>query len=209
MRHETDPTLFDDLPVFALNTVLFPGGVLPLRVFEARYMDMARDCLANDRPFGVCLIVEGEEVGKAARHEAVGCTAQISDWDMQQLGLLQLRTIGGQRFRVQSRRVQPDGLIRVRAEPIGDDPEVAVPVEFESCATLVRRLVDDLVESEPDPIKRMIAEPYDYGSAAWVGNRLCEFLPISPKARQKLMELDDPLARLGVIHQYLQQHQIV
>ena len=61
MRHETDPTLFDDLPVFALNTVLFPGGVLPLRVFEARYMDMARDCLANDRPFGVCLIVEGEE----------------------------------------------------------------------------------------------------------------------------------------------------
>ena len=209
MSRETDLAVFDDLPVFALNTVLFPGGVLPLRVFEARYMDMARDCLAKDKPFGVCLIVEGQEVGEAARHEAVGCTARIADWDMQQLGLLHLRAIGAQRFRVTSRRVQPDGLVRVDAEPIDDDPEIPVPPEFERCATLVRRLVDDLVEREPDPIKRMIAEPYGYGSAAWVGNRLCEFLPISSKARQKLMELDDPLARLQVIHQYLQQHQII
>ncbi|HRO59979.1 MAG TPA: LON peptidase substrate-binding domain-containing protein [Burkholderiaceae bacterium] len=209
MNQDTDLAVFHDLPVFALNTVLFPGGVLPLRVFEARYMDMARDCLAKDKPFGVCLIVEGREVGEAARHEAVGCTARIADWDMQQLGLLHLRAIGGQRFRVSSRRVQPDGLVRVDAEPIDDDPEIAVPPEFDSCATLVRRLVDDLVEREPDAIKRMIAEPYDYGSAAWIGNRLCEFLPISSKARQKLMELDDPLARLQVIHQYLQQHQII
>ena len=206
---ESSAAILGDLPIFPLNTVLFPGGVLPLRIFEARYMDMARDCLAGERPFGVCLITEGKEVGEAAEHEAVGCTASIVDWDMQQLGLLQIRAIGGRRFRVVSRRVQPDGLIRADAEIVADDPAIGLPAEYEVCATLLRRIVDDVVERETEPIKRMIAEPYEFGSARWVGNRLCEFLPIPPGARQKLMELDDPITRLALIHQYLQQHQVI
>lgn len=198
-----------DLAIFPLGTVLFPGGVLPLRVFETRYLDLVRECTAADAPFGVCLITEGSEVGEAARHEAVGCTAHIVDFDMEKAGVLNLRTVGGQRFRVLERRVGKDRLIRADVEMIDADEPAAVPRDFAACASLLRRLVDDLVAREPDPMRQMIAAPYDFDSAAWVGNRLCEFLPIPPRARQKLMELEDAPTRLSLIHQYLQQHRVL
>ena len=198
-----------ELPIFPLNAVLFPGGALPLRVFEARYMDMARECLQSGTPFGVCLITRGREVGEAAEHEPVGCTATITDWDMAQLGLLQLRARGGERFRAHARRVQKDGLIRAEVEPIAADAPEAVPPEHAVLQRLVERIVGDLVEREPNPLNRMVYEPYAYESAGWVANRLCEFLPIPPRAKQKLMELDAPLARLSLVHQYLSQHQVV
>lgn len=198
-----------NIAIFPLGSVLFPGGVLPLRVFEARYMDMVRDCMQRGAPFGVCLITRGREVGEAAEHEPVGCLATITEWDMQQLGLLQIRTRGGMRFRVVERRVQKDGLVRADLEPIEDDPRIDVPEQFSDCTRLVRRIVDDLVARETDPLNRMVAEPYDFESAAWVANRLCEFLPIQARARQKLMELPDPLARLSLVHQYLQQHHVI
>lgn len=199
----------DGLAIFPLNTVLFPDGVLPLRIFEARYLDLVRECSAGDLPFGVCLITEGSEVGTPAQHEAIGCTARIVDFDTDPSGLLNLRAIGGQRFRVIERRVRPDGLIRADIEMIEPDEPVRVPVEFSACVSLVRRLVEDLVAREADPMRRMIAEPYRFDSAGWVANRLSEFLPISPRARQKLMELADGVTRLSIIHQYLQQHQII
>ena len=198
-----------ELPVFPLGTVLFPGGILPLRLFEARYMDMARECIGGELPFGVCLITDGKEVGNAAEHEPIGCTARIIDWDMAQLGVLQVKTLGGQRFRVIDRRVEPGGLIRASAELLADDPDLEVPPELAGCARLVHRLIDDLVEREPDPMKRMIEPPYRLESAAWVGNRLCEFLPIPSQARYRLMVLDDPLARLAIIHQHLQQQGVL
>ncbi len=202
-------TTRSDLAIFPLNTVLFPGGVLPLRIFEARYIDMVRECTSADAPFGVCLITEGSEVGEAAQHEIVGCSARIVDFDADPRGLLNLRTIGEQRFRVIERRVADNGLIRADIELIEPDTASPVPQEFAGCATLVRRLVDDLEAREHDPMRRMIAEPYEFDSAVWVGNRLCEFLPIQPRARQKLMELEDAAARLSLIHQYLQQHGII
>src|SRR5690606_35631738 len=124
-------------------------------------------------------------------------------------GVLHVRAIGGQRFRVIERRVQSDGLARVDAEEIDEDPPAPVPAEFASCAALLRRIVEDLVEREDDPMTRMIAPPYGFDSATWVSDRRCEFVPSAPKARQRLMELDDPVARLSLIHQYLQQHQVI
>jgi len=197
------------LAIFPLGTVLFPGGAMPLRVFEARYMDMVRDCMQRGAPFGVCLITRGKEVGEAADHEDIGCLATITDWDMQQLGLLQIRVRGGGRFRIVARRLQSDGLIRADVEMIEPDPAVPVPQEHAICVNLVRRIVDDLEKREPSPVNRMVLAPYDFDSAAWVGNRLCEFLPITARARQKLMELPDPLARLSLVHQYLKQHGVV
>jgi uncharacterized protein len=196
-----------DIAIFPLSTVLFPGGVLPLRVFEARYMDMVRDCMQHEQPFGVCLITRGAEVGEAAEHEQVGCLASIRGWDMQQLGLLEIRTVGTHRFRVVDRRVARNGLIHATLDPIPDDPRIPVPEEFAECTALIRRIAGELEQREPDPSQRMIAEPYDYDSAAWVANRLCEFLPIPGKAKHKLMALDEPLARLSLVHRYLQQHQ--
>ena len=198
-----------DLPIFPLSTVLFPGGVLPLRVFEARYMDMVRDCMQRDAPFGVCLITRGGEVGEPAEHEPIGCLAHIRGWDMQQLGLLQLRCVGGARFRVIDRRVGRSGLIRASADPLPDDPRVPVPDELAECAMLVRRIVDELREREPEADRRMIAEPHDFESAAWIGNRLAEFLPIPAAAKHKLMALDEPLARLSIVHRWLQQQQVI
>jgi Lon protease-like protein len=198
-----------DVPIFPLSTVLFPGGVLPLRIFEARYMDMVRDCMQRDAPFGVCLITKGGEVGDAAEHEPIGCLAHIRGWDMEQLGLLQLRTIGGTRFRIVDRRVGRNGLIRASADGLPEDERVDVPDEMADCAALLRKIVDELREREPDADKRMIAEPCDFESAAWVANRLCEFLPIPNPAKHKLMVLDEPLARLGLVQRWLQQHQVL
>jgi uncharacterized protein len=198
-----------DVPIFPLSTVLFPGGVLPLRIFEARYMDMVRDCMQRDAPFGVCLITKGGEVGEAAEHEPIGCLAHIRGWDMEQLGLLQLRTIGGTRFRIVDRRVGRNGLIRASADGLPDDERVDVPDDMADCAALLRKIVDELREREPDADKRMIAEPCDFESATWVANRLCEFLPIPNPAKHKLMVLDEPLARLGLVQRWLQQHQVL
>lgn len=198
-----------ELAIFPLRTVLFPGGVLPLRVFEARYLELVRECTTADLPFGVCLITHGTDTDPNARHEAVGCTARIVDFDSEESGLLNLRVIGGERFRVLDRRVRQDGLIRADIEMIDPDDTAEIPEEFGGCVTLVRRLVDDLVAREADPMRRMIAEPYRFESASWVGNRLGEFLPIAPRARQKLMELDDAVTRLSLIHQYLHQHQVL
>jgi len=198
-----------EIPIFPLNTVLFPAGALPLRVFEARYMDMVRDCMQRGAPFGVCLITRGREVGEAAQHEAVGCLATIADWDMEQLGVLRIRARGGERFRVRSARVQRDGLIRAVVEPLEPDAYRPVPEQHDACARLLRRIVEDMVEKQPRAIDRMVGEPYLYDCAGWVANRLCEFLPIPAKARQKLMELADPLARLELVHRYLEQHKVL
>jgi Lon protease-like protein len=197
------------LPIFPLGTVLFPGGVLPLRIFEARYMDMVRECMSRSRPFGVCLITQGREVGTPAEHESVGCMARIEDWDMTEPGVLQLRTVGTQRFSIADKSVQPDGLIRARIDLIDPDPDLPIPEELSACSVLIGRAVDDICHREPEPLRRIIAEPYATGSAGWVANRLAELLPLSMPSRHMLMALPDPLQRLALIHEVLQREQVI
>ena len=189
--------------------MLFPGGVLPLRIFEVRYMDMVRECMSRSSPFGVCLITRGNEVGTPADHEEVGCAAMIDDWDMTEPGVLQLRTVGAFRFRILERSVQKDGLIRARAEPIAADPEIEIPPELAECALLMERAIEDLCRREPESKKRPIAEPYLPASCGWVANRLAELLPLAMPARQQLMALEDPLRRLALIHEALRREQVI
>jgi Lon protease-like protein len=206
------------IALFPLNTVLFPGGVLPLRVFEARYMDMVRDCMREQQPFGVCLITQGAEVGQPARTEEVGCLAHIGDWDMQQLGVLNIRCRGGQRFRILDRAVEPNGLARARVELIDDDEDCPLAPEHASCADLLRRIIDDqrtqaalVAEQEGGEAAPGLPfdPPFQLDSSTWVGNRICEVLPVPLKAKQKLMELDDAHTRLAIITQYLKQHAVL
>ena len=103
------------LPLFPLHTVLFPGGLLPLRIFESRYLDMISDCLRNDRGFGVCLISAGREVGDGAECFDVGTLARIQDWDSTPDGLLGIIARGEQRF---------DSLDELKSQ-IGRDVEAA------------------------------------------------------------------------------------
>lgn len=185
-------------PIFPLNTVLFPGGVLPIKVFEERYMNMTKQCLQANSVFGVCLIVEGQEVGSPAVPENVGCTARISDWDMEQLGVLQIRTLGEERFRIIERHTSSNGLIVAEAEMIPAEEEVEVPIDFSGCTELVRKVIERVGAES-------FAPPYRYENASWVGYRLSELLPIKVAAKQKLMELTDPMARLEVLAQFLTQ----
>jgi len=204
------------IALFPLSTVLFPAGILPLRVFEARYMDMVRDCMREQTPFGVCLIAQSAEVGRAAQTEAVGCLAHITDWDMQQLGVLNIRCLGGQRFRVLERTVEPNGLVRADVELIDADDDRPLAPEHAACADLLRRIIDDLrsqaaIQEEGDNpgTSAPFEPPYQLDSSTWVGNRICEVLPVPLKAKQKLMELDDAHTRLAIVTQYLKQHAVL
>ena len=186
------------LPIFPLGTVLFPGGLLPLRVFEARYVDMTRECMKRGTPFGVCLIKEGAEVGSPAMPHAIGCLAEIRDWDMQQLGVLHLKTAGTHRFRIESMQAKSDGLIQASAQPIDDDASVVVRPEFVACGAILKSILPKLPAG-------VIAEPYNFSDAGWLANRLAEVLPIPPVAKQRLMELGDADMRLEIIQRFLEQ----
>jgi hypothetical protein len=185
-----------DVPLFPLNTVLFPGGLLPLRIFEQRYLEMAKGCLRDATPFGVCLIREGAEVGTPTTHEDLGCLARIMQWDMQQLGLLQLVAQGGERFRVLATRIRADGLILADIELLAEDVDAPIPEKFRACRQLLERIVAEHGE-------RLFAKPFLLDSSAWVGVRLAEVLPLPAAARQKLLELDDSVQRLEILQRLL------
>jgi hypothetical protein len=182
-----------ETPLFPLNTVLFPGGLLPLRLFEQRYLEMAKSCLRDGSPFGVCLIREGAEVGAAATPEDIGCLARIVSWDMQQLGVLQIVARGESRFRIRSRRVQDDGLALGELETLPDAPDAAVPQALSLCRRLLERIANEHGE-------QLFAKPFQFESSAWVSARLAEVLPLAPATKQRLIEMDDGVKRLELLH---------
>ena len=177
-----------EVPLFPLNTVLFPGGRLPLRIFEQRYMDMAKACLREGSPFGVCLIREGREVGAPAVPVEVGCLARIAQWDMPQLGVLHVTALGGQRFRIVERRLQANGLALATVELLGDDVDAAVPEHCAPCVRLLERVIEQQAA--------LFEAPHRLDSASWVSARLTEILPLPLPAKQELLELDDAGTRL-------------
>jgi uncharacterized protein len=200
------------LPLFPLNTVLFPGGALPLKVFETRYIDMVRDCMKRNAPFGVVRIKSGKEVGVAAQPDRVGCLAHIVEWDMPDLGLLMLQTSGGQRFRILETRVLPDQRIEARTELIADDADAPPSAELVACATALKTVIQDInaaARASGEAGFNPFPSELRLDSTSWVANRWCEILPISTLARQKLLELTDAESRLAIVHQYLVQHGIV
>ena len=201
------------LPLFPLKTVLFPDGILPLKVFEARYMDMVRDCMKNSTPFGVVLIKSGQEVGMAAEPEEVGCLAHIMDWDMENLGVMMLRTQGGDRFRILETRVLPDQRLEARVDLIAPDSTVPASDVHVTCAKTLKIVIDDInAKGRAERGAEFVSpfsQPIRLDSASWVANRWCEILPIPLKARQKLLELLDAESRLSIVHQYLVQHKII
>ena len=191
------PAPAETVPIFPLATVLYPGMRLPLRIFEPRYMEMAKACLKHDSAFGVCLIREGEEVGTPAVPETVGCLARIAEWDMETVGILKVKAEGLERFRLLRTKTTGAGLIlgdieRMGAEAAAEPPELAESADF------VRKVVEALGSAR-------FAEPYRYDDASWVGFRLAEILPLRTPVKQKLLELTDPVARLSILHRFLRE----
>ncbi len=204
-----DVALPDPLPLFPLQTVLFPGALLGLKVFETRYLDMVSECLRLQQPFGVVCLRQGTESGTAAKGvqlESVGVLAHIEDVDAQQAGILRLRCIGGRRFRIQgTARQQDNGLWVAQAQPLPADtlrmPGPAVLATVNALGEAIRKL--QAQDQTP------FAPPYRLDDAGWVANRWCELLPVSLAAKQKLMELDDPVIRLSLVDGFLRDKKVV
>jgi Lon protease-like protein len=185
-----------DIAIFPLNTVLYPDGVLPLKIFEQRYLDMTKTCLRDGLPFGVCLIREGREVGTAAVPEAVGCLATIEHWDMPQLGVFQLVTRGGGRFRIREMRVAANHLISATVDPIA--PDSAADEVDGLCREVLQAIMEKVgTERFPSPVR--------LDDAAWIGYRLAEILPLDTRTKQELLELTDAGERLARLRKLLEK----
>ena len=193
------PGAANELPLFPLQTVLFPEGPLALRVFEPRYLDMVARCLRGVNRFGVVAIRHGAEVGVATTHD-VGTTAEIVDWHQESGGLLGILAVGRDRFRLEHTSRQADGLYVGRVAWLAVTPPTALPSVHAPLAALLRRLV------EQHPAYRGIAAAYD--DAAWVADRLVETLPLPLVVKQELLETPEPLARLERLAAALRSGQI-
>jgi Lon protease-like protein len=180
------------LPLFPLGTVLFPRGRLPLKIFEQRYLEMTKRCIADDAPFGVCLIRDGAEVGQPALTFDVGCTARIRHWDLPTPGLFHLVTEGERRFRVLSRAVEKSGLLRAEVELLPEEAPRPLAPEHALAADVLRQVAQQLGEDA-------FAPPLDFDDAAWAGCRLAEVLPLTLPSRQRLLEMTTAHERLEAL----------
>ncbi|MCP5159924.1 MAG: LON peptidase substrate-binding domain-containing protein [Gammaproteobacteria bacterium] len=188
-------TAIQELPLFPLNTTLFPCGILPLRIFETRYLDMVSACLRTDAGFGVVTIHQGNETGsQPVSIHPVGTLARIVDFDQLDDGLLGITCLGVQRLRVVGHRVQSDQLLLGQVQWLPDDPQQAPLSAHEP---LVRVLRDLLENEELIPYRRLLVPHWE--DAAWVGNRLAELLPLPLQTRLGLLEMTDPRQRLDIL----------
>jgi Lon protease-like protein len=192
----------ESIPIFPLQTVLFPGALLPLRIFETRYMDMARECLRNSTPFGICLIKEGQEVGAPAVPESVGCIATLGECDMEELGILKVVAKGGERFRIAASEVGRQGLIVAEIDRLEPEADAIEAPGLAECADFLRKVIAGIGAQR-------FAEPYLFDNATWVGFRLAEILPLRNDVKQKLLEVTDATLRLAVLHKFLKQQRLL
>ncbi|MBE7940341.1 MULTISPECIES: LON peptidase substrate-binding domain-containing protein [Ramlibacter] len=195
------------LPLFPLGTVLFPDGVLPLRIFEVRYLDMIGKCRRAGAPFGVVSLTQGHEVRlPGAGGEAfanVGTLATITDFDASHPGLMTLRASGAQRFRITSREQLRHGLWVADVEQIPGDKAVPIPEDLQITATALAQLIHALEQKGTPDAELPVQKPWHMDDCGWVANRWCELLPLSVTVKQRLLELDNPLLRLELVSDVL------
>jgi len=197
-----------DRPLFPLGSVLFPGGLLPLKIFEARYLDLIGRCLREGLAFGVVALTRGGEVrqtGEAVTFASVGCLAEVMGCDSEQAGILHVRCRGGQRFELERPRQREDGLWEAATRVLPGDAPTAPAPQAAGCVAALERAVAALSAQGHMPF----LDPLRFDDAGWVANRWCELLPIPLATRHKLMALPDPQARLALVDGFLRRHGIV
>ncbi len=197
------------LPLFPLHSVLFPGGVLPLRIFEQRYVTMVKSRLAEANSFGICLITAGDEVmrntdvGQSAPEIArIGTFASVLEWDMPQLGILHVVVQAQQRFAVERQSVAADGLMTGEVSAIPAEPQRTIAEAF----TPLVRLLEVLA---PRVGAQQFPAEHRWNDASWVGYRLAELLPLPSSAKQSMLEINDSEVRLTVIKQFLEDRGVL
>jgi len=217
----SDTLKLSSLPLFPLGSVLYPGGLLPLQIFEVRYLDMIGKCHKTGAPFGVVTLTAGAEVRKPqpdtstgksagdgfANEEfcATGTLATITEFSIPQPGLMMIRCVGAQRFKINNREKLKHGLWIADVERIDEDMAVNVPEDLKPCANALGKLIKSLQERSVPDDQMPLLPPYQLDDCGWVANRWCELLPLPLELKQRLMELDNPLVRLELISDILER----
>ncbi len=203
------------LPLFPLGTVLYPGGLLPLQIFEVRYLDMIGKCHKAGAPFGIISLTEGSEVrrpkdsgpsGDGFANEAfgsVGTLASITEFSVPQPGLMMIRCVGTQRFEISSREKLKHGLWIANVTRLDHDQTVPIPDDLQRTANALGKLIKSLQERRVPEDQMPLLAPYQLDDCGWVANRWCELLPMPLELKQRLMELDNPLLRLELVSDIL------
>jgi len=184
------------IALFPLGTVLFPKGVLPLRIFETRYVDLVRHCMRGNTGFGVVLIHEGAEIGPVGALAPVGTFARIVDFGQMPDGLLSIVARGERRFRIVGGDVQRDGLNLADVEWLEDPPGRLAEDEYTALRATLARVLADLDDEYP------AGEPR-FEDALWVAGNLAQLLPAPAEFRQRVLEVDDVRARLDMLESVL------
>jgi Lon protease-like protein len=198
------------LPLFPLATVLFPDGVLPLHVFEVRYLQMVRHCIAAGTPFGVVLLTAGTEVRTPEGQErfaGAGTLAHVAQTLGASPGLLKVSCRGGQRFRIAASERRANGLWMAEIEMVEPDRVLAVPAELQGAADALARVLET-VAREPEE-RRPVLPPLRLDDCGWVANRWCDLLPLALPQKQNLLMLDNPMIRLELLHDVLDEHGLI
>lgn len=207
------------LPLFPLGTVLCPDGLLPLRIFEVRYLDMIGKCHKAGAPFGVVTLTQGAEVRQRAdspsgdgfaseAFHAVGTLARITDFASPQAGLMVIQTVGTQRFRISHHEKLKHGLWVADVALLDADLAVSVPDDLQGAANALASLINTLETRDLSPDQMPVQAPYRLDDCGWVANRWCELLPLPPALKHSLMALDNPLMRLELVNDILSEHGI-
>ena len=213
----TEPLALSLLPLFPLGTMLCPGGFLPLRIFEVRYLDMIGKCFKTGAPFGVVTLIKGTEVRRATAQGApgdstagetfqpVGTLAAITELTRPQPGLMEISCTGTQRFRINSTQLLKHGLWVANVTVLEDDLTVAIPDDLKSVSVALANLLNSLKTGDVLAAQMPVQPPYRFDDCGWVANRWCELLPISPEHKQGLLALQNPLVRLELVSDMLAQ----
>lgn len=190
------------LPLFPLNTVLFPEGVLGLQIFEVRYLKMIRQCVDEGLPFGVVTLETGGEITRPNEEIAlagIGCLAEVTHFTEETPTLFKVLAKGTQRFKLLEVEQNNYGLWLGDVEHLPADPEVKIPSEIERSADLLNEVIESLSNQLSPDETLPIAEPFKLNDCAWVSNRWCELLPLDKPTKLRLLALDNPLIRLELI----------
>lgn len=175
--------------IFPLNTIIFPGGILPLQIFEQRYLSLIKDCMKNETGFVIVLISEGKEVGAAPQIYSVGCYVEIIDWESLPNGLLGISIQAKERVRLSNISVRDDGLLLAETSPLESSLEPA-PDKQPTLPDVFLPLADTLKQLMQHPFAKRYQDSIDYENVADICYRLSELLPISNKEKQSLLETE-------------------
>jgi Lon protease-like protein len=197
------------ISLFPLNTILFPDGHLPLQVFEVRYLDLVKRCIARGEEFGVVPLIEGSEVRMPGKQETLanaGTMARIVDWQSPMPGLMQISCIGTARFQIMSSEKLKHGLWMAEVETLPEDMVVPVPTEQQDVANALGSLIRSLQKKQISTANMPLAPPYRLDEAGWVANRWCELLRLDLHQKQRLLLQVNPVLRLELIQDVLNEN---